>query len=78
MMDPTRAEHMRWCKRRALEYLDQPDGPDVPNAIASMLSDLSKHRETAAAGRAMGPIGLSYAMAHDTEGARRFIEGFAE
>jgi hypothetical protein len=67
-----RAEHLAWCKRRALEYLD--DG-DVVNAIASMSSDLGKHPGTeTAAGLLM--IGMTHAAARDVAGARRWIEGF--
>ena len=40
-----REEHLAWCKKRALEYLDQ-DPPDLKNALASLVSDLSKHEET--------------------------------
>jgi hypothetical protein len=40
----TREEHMTWCKRRALQYVDAGD-PD--QALQSMLSDLGKHPETA-------------------------------
>ena len=37
----TRAEHLEWCKQRALAYL-----PDKPmQALVSMLSDLRKHPE---------------------------------
>ena len=43
MSEPTRAEHLQWCKDRALEYL--PDDPT--QAMASMVSDLRKHKETA-------------------------------
>ena len=42
-MDPammTSDEHMEWCKKRALEYLDAGDSR---NAFTSMLSDLRKH-----------------------------------
>ena len=37
-------EHIDWCKKRALEYVD--DG-DLTNAYASFMSDMSKHDETA-------------------------------
>ena len=37
----TRSEHLTWTKERALEYL--PDSPT--NALASFLSDMSKHDE---------------------------------
>ena len=36
----TRDEHLEWCKKRALEYLD---AGDTPQAFTSMMSDLSKH-----------------------------------
>lgn len=36
-------EHMDWCKRRALEYLDAGDSRQ---AFTSMMSDLQKHEET--------------------------------
>ena len=69
----TRQEHLEWCKERAREYLDQGD---IVNAIASMLSDLSRHDETRGIGEKLGQLGLLYAMNHDLPGARRFIEGF--
>lgn len=39
----TRAEHMAWCKERALACVDRGD---LKEAISSMLSDLGKHQET--------------------------------
>ena len=73
----TRSEHMRWCKQRALEILD--DG-DVQEAFASMASDLRKHPETdnPALTMLMGTVGLQYALDGDAVQMRRFIEGFAE
>lgn len=38
----TRAEHLDWAKKRALEYLD---AGDIRNAYGSMISDLRKHPE---------------------------------
>jgi hypothetical protein len=38
----TRDEHVEWCKKRALEYLD---AGDTPQAFTSMLSDIRKHPE---------------------------------
>lgn len=38
----TRAEHLAWCKQRALDILDSGD---ADAAVASMLSDLNKWRE---------------------------------
>jgi len=39
----TRKEHVDWCKKRALEYVEKND---FTSAIASMISDLQKHPET--------------------------------
>jgi hypothetical protein len=72
MPDVSRAEHIRWCKRRALAYLDHSPG----EAVTSMLSDLNKHPETVALTDTMGMIGIYSAQSAGE--ARRFIEGFAE
>ena len=40
----TRADHLAWCKRRAMEYVAQGD---FVNAFASLASDLGKHPGTA-------------------------------
>ena len=69
----TREEHIAECKKRALAYLDTGD---VINAVTSMLSDLSKHDETKHTGTSLAGLGMLYAMNHDHDGARRFIEGF--
>jgi hypothetical protein len=42
-MTVTRDEHLAWCKKRALEYVD---AGDLTNAVASMGSDLKKHPDT--------------------------------
>lgn len=68
-----REEHVKLCKERALEYLSSND---PTNAIASMLSDLSKHPETNKISENLSMIGMMYAMNQDIKGARRFIEGF--
>jgi hypothetical protein len=36
----TQDEHIEWCKKRALEYLDRGE---VSQAFTSMLSDVRKH-----------------------------------
>lgn len=71
----TRQEHLNWCKKRALEYLDSRD---VAQAVTSMLSDLQKHEGTALReGSPLAMLGLMAAMKpYDVEGARRFIVGF--
>lgn len=68
----TRDEHMAFCKRRALEYIALGD---PSNAIASMLSDLGKHPETAPL--LDGPLGMMGIMsANSAREAKKFIEGF--
>ena len=39
----TAEEHLAWCKKRALEYLD---AGELANAFTSMLSDMDKHPDT--------------------------------
>jgi hypothetical protein len=68
----TRTEHLAWCKRRALEYLD--DG-DLANAVASMGSDLDKHPELGCNPHLM-MLGMRYLMDGDASAVRRWIEGF--
>lgn len=41
--DISRAEHLKWCKDRALEYVEQGD---LGQAFASFQSDMRKHKET--------------------------------
>jgi hypothetical protein len=72
----TRAEHMKWCKDRALEYADQGD---VGNTISSLMSDLAKHPETESSCRVvaelMGPLAMMGHLDHPGE-LRKFVEGF--
>ena len=42
-MATTREEHLKWCKQRALEYVDLGN---LPEAFASFQSDMTKHPET--------------------------------
>jgi hypothetical protein len=70
----TRAEHLAWCKQRALEYIDNGD---VSNAWASMASDLTKHPETE--NHAAIQLGMMMLMSGHLNSApemRKFIEGF--
>jgi hypothetical protein len=68
----TRAEHVRWCKARALECLER-DG--MKEAIASMVSDLRKHPETQAL---CGPAFMYSFELKNLEAVRRWIIGFIE
>ena len=70
----TRAEHLAWCKERALAYIDRGQ---CMEGLTSMMSDLDKHDETR--GHAGNLIGLQMMMAgmlKDPHEARRFIEGY--
>ena len=69
-----RAEHLTWCKKRALSYCD--DG-DTKNAIASMLSDLSKHNETQDhPGIKLAFMEMMAGTISTSDDARKFINGF--
>ncbi len=39
----TRTEHVEWCKKRALEYIEMGD---IIGAYNSFQSDMMKHEET--------------------------------
>lgn len=70
----TRSEHISWCKKRALEYVDQNDNQQ---AFASMVSDLSKHPETQ--GHVAIQLGMTLNMSgklNTSHEMRKFIEGF--
>ena len=67
-----RAEHLQWCKDRALEYVNRGDGK---NAVASMLSDLRKHPETEGSVE-IGAILMFATNLNDMTAVRRFVEGF--
>lgn len=72
-MPTTREEHMKWCKERALEYVDT----DPQGAYASMASDLQKHPETAGhVGIELGMMQMMGGMLSTPEQMRHFIEGF--
>ncbi len=66
----TRAEHIAWCKLRALEYL--PDDPI--GAFTSMASDLNKHEGTR--GHIGIELGMMMLMTNNLGEMREFIEGF--
>lgn len=69
----TRAEHLAWCKQRALEYVD---AGDLQNAYASMASDLGKHPETAGhPGIELGMMQLVTGHLRTASDMRDFIEG---
>lgn len=73
----TRAEHLQWCKDRAMEYVNKGD---LLNGVTSMMSDLTKHPETAKS--ADGPLAMlgllaaQQAQSGDRDGVVRYIKGF--
>ena len=72
----TRAEHMQWCKDRAMEYVNNGD---LLQAVTSMMSDLEKHPETKSAGTSLAMLGLlacRQAQSGDKDGVVRYIKGF--
>lgn len=69
-----RGEHLEWCKKRAIEYVDSGD---LPSAFASMASDLGKHPETANhSAISVGMMMLMEGMLSTPDQMRRFINGF--
>jgi len=74
MAEQTRAEHLAWCKQRALEYVKIGD---ANQAYASMGSDLGKHPETANhAGIKLGMMMLMAGQFENMAEVRNWIEGF--
>lgn len=73
MTERTRDEHLAWCKRRALEYVDRGN---LRDAVSSMISDMRKHPDTAASMEGMAIIGLMEAAGGSAFRVRYWIEGF--
>jgi fructose-1-phosphate kinase PfkB-like protein len=69
----SRADHMAWAKARAIEYVE---AGDAKNALASLLSDLSKHPDTAGLAKFATAAGLLHV--NSVPAMRSFVEGFAE
>ena len=73
MPETTREEHLAWCKRRALQYVE---AGQLQDAVASMTSDLRKHPETGRPGVEMlGLLGLGE-IRRGPDAVREWIEGF--
>ncbi len=72
----TRAEHLQWCKDRALAYVE---AGDLDQAFASMASDLGKHPETDGARRLVGELGMPLLISghlNTPQEKKKFIVGF--
>lgn len=69
----TRAEHLAYCKTRALQYVD---AGDPTNAFASFVSDLRKHPDTEDHGAlTLGAMMLFAGHLGTPDEMRKFIEG---
>jgi hypothetical protein len=68
----TRAEHLAWCKERALAELDAGGPLAQANALASITSDLRKHPDTA--GHAAIVLTTQFTMAGDLQGDEQIRE----
>ena len=70
----SRADHLAWCKKRALECIESGD---TQGAFASMASDLNKHPGTADhIGVQLGMMQMIGGMLSSPAEMRRFIDGF--
>lgn len=73
-LGPSRADHLVWCKERALEYVD---AGDLQQAFASIASDLNKHPETADhPGVKLGMMLLMSGHLSTPDAMRDHIEGY--
>jgi hypothetical protein len=69
-----RAQHLEWCKKRALFYVDQGY---LQQALSSMISGLRKHPQTADhPGIALAVGRMAFGDLTTKEQVREFIEGF--
>ena len=70
----TRAEHLAWCKARALDLVE---AGDLTQAFASMVSDLGKHMATVGhIGIALGSQLLYAGQLDSPSKMRHWIDGF--
>lgn len=70
----TRAEHLAWSKKRALEYVERGE---LAQAFTSMASDLEKHDELRGhKGIMIGTMLMLSGNLSSERDMRHFIEGF--
>ena len=73
-MPEVRGEHVEWCKKRALEYVDNGN---LSEAYLSMASDLKKNEETKDHPAIVTGMQLMIMGELNTPQAmRKFIKGF--
>jgi hypothetical protein len=68
-----RAEHLAWCKTRALDYVDRGD---LDGAIKSMMSDVQKHDATRNHPGLILGLGMFLLKRLNSAEVRDFITGF--
>lgn len=70
----SREQHLQWCKRRALEYLDVGE---VEGAFCSMMSDMQKHPDTQRHPDLMlGILSRTLGNLSGVDQMRKYINGF--
>jgi hypothetical protein len=72
----SRAEHLAWCKERALEYAR---AGELKNAVTSMMSDIQKHDGTRLEDQALAALGMVAIFdveLGDRAAIIKWIEGF--
>lgn len=72
----SRQDHLAWCKKRAIEYVDMGD---TKQAFLSFLSDIRKHPETESISSTISMLGLPLLMMgslDSPEKMREHIEGY--
>lgn len=70
-----RDQYVMWCKERAMAYVERGQ---YANAVASMLSDLGKNKETESSSvGALAKMGMFILMQSPTkESVTKYIQGF--
>ena len=69
----TWAEHLTWCKERALAYVSKGD---LREAWASMKADFGNHDDAYDAGWGVWDAGLQFAREGNIDAMVEFINGF--
>jgi len=71
----TRAEHLQWCKDRAIQEMEYTNEP--AQGMASFMSDMKKHPETKDhSALELGLMMMFGGHLNNKEEVKKFIEGF--
>lgn len=71
-----RAQHLAWCKQRALQYVD---AGEFDNAFASMTSDLESHPATRGQYATVNMLGMAQLISgrlNNARAMRDWINGY--